>query len=91
MKITKQIVVPKEWASEYSSKVILQVTANVINEDGQIIPVVEQIICKGYQMWLINRENFFDVVGLIDKEIIDEYATIKLNSAESNLYDYAGA
>ena len=80
MKITKQIAIPKEWTSLDDRIIILQVTADIINHDGRIIPVIEQIICKGYQMWLINTVNYFDVVGFIDKEIIDEYANIKLSN-----------
>lgn len=78
MIVTKQIEIPKEWTALDDRKIILQVTANVINNDGKITPVIEQIICKGFQMWLINRESYFAVVDLIDKEIIDEYANIKL-------------
>jgi len=39
-------------------------------------------------MWLINAIHYFDVVALIDKQILDVYAEMKLNAAESNLSDY---
>jgi hypothetical protein len=40
-------------------------------------------------MWIVNSLNYFDVVYMLDKHILDVYANMKLNEADDNLMDYA--
>jgi hypothetical protein len=87
--LTVQVSIPKHWVlGDWEYDVVLNVQAEVLAYDGKHTPVVKQITCNGYQMWLINVTHYFDVVALMDKQILDVYAEMKLNAAESNLSDY---
>lgn len=83
-KITKEIIIPKDWiVSDLEKEVKVIVNAQVLIHDGKHTPIVNQITWNGYQMWTIPAIHFFDVVALIDKEIIDDYAIRKLATAEN--------
>jgi hypothetical protein len=89
--VTVQVSIPKHWVSgDWNHDIVFKVQGEVLAYDGKHTPVVKQITCNGYQMWLIDSKHYFDVVALMDKEILDAYANMKLNAADNNLMDYEG-
>jgi hypothetical protein len=87
--VTVQVSIPKDWIpADWENEIVLNVQGEVLAYDGKHTPIVKQITCNGYQMWLINVIHYFDVVALLDKHILDVYAEMKLNAADSNLSDY---
>ncbi len=91
MEITKTIKVPNEWVGGYLTPVIITVTCDIFTEESRIVPILKTVTSRGFELMLVKNEHIWDLHNLIEMEAINEYATIKLNSAESNLYDYAGA
>ena len=88
--VSVEVSIPKHWLSgDWDNDIVLKVQGEVLAYDGKHTPVVKQITCNGYQMWLINALHYFDIVALLDKEILDAYANMKLNQADNNLLDYA--
>jgi hypothetical protein len=87
--VTTQVSIPKQWLlGDWEDDIKIKVKADVWNYEGKHTVVLREITCTGYQMWLVNQTYYFDIVSLIDKQVIDEYANMKLNAAESNLSDY---
>jgi hypothetical protein len=91
MEITKTIKVPSEWVGGHLTPVILTVTCEIFTHESRIVPILKTVTSRGFELMLVRNEHIWDLHNLIEMEVINEYATIKLNSAESNLYDYAGA
>jgi hypothetical protein len=88
--VTTQVSIPKHWLSgDWDEDIILKVKSDVWNFEGKHTPVIREITCTGYQMWIVNSLNYFDVVYMLDKHILDVYANMKLNEADDNLMDYA--
>lgn len=89
MQITKTIKVPSEWVGGHLTPVILTVTCEVFNEESRIVSILKTVTSRCFELMLVRNEHIWDLHNLIEMEVINEYATIKLNAVESNLHDYA--
>jgi SAM-dependent methyltransferase len=68
--VTTQVSIPKHWLSgDWDEDIILKLKADVWNFEGKHTPVIREITCTGYQMWIVNSLNYFDVV--ISSDVIE--------------------